>query len=188
MTLVVLVGPSAVGKMSVGQELAKLTSFKLFHNHQTIDLVLPYFPWGTRSHHRLVNEFRFRMFKEFASSDLPGVIFTLVMDFTPLSGDHRYLAKIIRIFRRRGARVCLVELQAPQSVRLLRNRTPNRLKHKTTKRDLKRSNRLLCHDDAKYQLASPADYRPPAEFLKLDTARLSARRTAWAIRRHFLLN
>ena len=32
-------GPQAVGKMTVGQELAKITDLKLFHNHMTIDLV-----------------------------------------------------------------------------------------------------------------------------------------------------
>ena len=37
--LVLLTGPQAVGKMTVGQELAKITGLKLFHNHMTIDLV-----------------------------------------------------------------------------------------------------------------------------------------------------
>ena len=40
MKFVVIFGPPAVGKMSVGYELAKLTGLKLFHNHMTIDLVL----------------------------------------------------------------------------------------------------------------------------------------------------
>ena len=37
--LIMITGPQAVGKMTVGQELAKLTNFKLFHNHMSIDLV-----------------------------------------------------------------------------------------------------------------------------------------------------
>jgi shikimate kinase len=39
-TLVFIVGPPAVGKMTVGYELAAQTGLKLFHNHQTIELVL----------------------------------------------------------------------------------------------------------------------------------------------------
>lgn len=39
MKLVVIFGPLAVGKMTVGQELAKRTGLRLFHNHMTIDLV-----------------------------------------------------------------------------------------------------------------------------------------------------
>lgn len=39
MKLVIIFGPQAVGKMTVGQELEKLTGLKLFHNHMTIELV-----------------------------------------------------------------------------------------------------------------------------------------------------
>ena len=38
-----IIGPQAVGKMTVGQELAKITGLKLFHNHMTIDLVSNFF-------------------------------------------------------------------------------------------------------------------------------------------------
>ena len=47
MKLVILFGPQAVGKMTVGQELAKQTGLKLFHNHMTIDLVSNFFDYGT---------------------------------------------------------------------------------------------------------------------------------------------
>jgi hypothetical protein len=40
---VFIFGPQAVGKMTVGQELAKVTGLKLFHNHMTIDLLEPLF-------------------------------------------------------------------------------------------------------------------------------------------------
>ena len=30
---IMICGPQAVGKMTVGQELAKLTGYKLFYNH-----------------------------------------------------------------------------------------------------------------------------------------------------------
>jgi shikimate kinase len=33
MKFVLIFGPQAVGKMTVGQELAKITGLKLFHNH-----------------------------------------------------------------------------------------------------------------------------------------------------------
>lgn len=56
-TLVFIVGPPAVGKMTVGHELAKRTGLKLFHNHHTIDLALRFFPFGTPPFQRLVGEF-----------------------------------------------------------------------------------------------------------------------------------
>ncbi len=47
MKFVLLFGPQAVGKMTVGQELERLTGLKLFHNHMTIDLVAPFFSYGS---------------------------------------------------------------------------------------------------------------------------------------------
>ena len=38
MKLVFILGDAAVGKMTVGQELMKITDLRLFHNNMTIEL------------------------------------------------------------------------------------------------------------------------------------------------------
>jgi hypothetical protein len=43
MKFIIIFGPSAVGKMSVGQALADMTDMKLFHNHMSIEAVRPIF-------------------------------------------------------------------------------------------------------------------------------------------------
>ena len=43
MKLLILIGNSSVGKMTVGQELAKITPLRLFHNHMMIEPVLEVF-------------------------------------------------------------------------------------------------------------------------------------------------
>ena len=43
MKLVFILGNSAVGKMTVGQELMKLTGLRLFHNHMMIEPVIDIF-------------------------------------------------------------------------------------------------------------------------------------------------
>ncbi len=78
MTLVIIFGPPAVGKMAVGMELARLTGFKLFHNHMTVDAVMPVFPFESASYTKLVQEFRERVFEEFAAHGERGLIFTFV--------------------------------------------------------------------------------------------------------------
>ena len=67
--------------MTVGQELAKRTGLKLFHNHMTIDLVANFFDYSSREGKRLVSLFRQEIFQAVASSDLPGLIFTYVWAF-----------------------------------------------------------------------------------------------------------
>lgn len=58
MKFLIIVGPHAVGKMTVGQELEKITGLKLFHNHMTIELVSPFFSYGTETGKKLVHSFR----------------------------------------------------------------------------------------------------------------------------------
>jgi len=48
---VILYGPPGVGKLTVGTELARLTGFKLLHNHLSVNMVTAVFergsePWG----------------------------------------------------------------------------------------------------------------------------------------------
>lgn len=42
MKLIIIFGPQASGKMTIGHELEKLTELKLFHNHMTIELLAPF--------------------------------------------------------------------------------------------------------------------------------------------------
>lgn len=81
MKFILITGPQAVGKMTVGQELEKITNLKLFHNHMSIELVLKFFNHGTLSFKRLSNLIREEIFKEVASSELEGLIFTYVWYF-----------------------------------------------------------------------------------------------------------
>ena len=111
MKFVVIFGPPAVGKMTVGHELAKLTGLKLFHNHMTIELVLNFFDFNDPRFGKLVSEFRKRVFEEVAASELPGLIFTFVWALD-LESDKDFIDRSCDIFRREGAEVYFVELAA----------------------------------------------------------------------------
>ena len=67
---ILICGPQAVGKMTVGQELAKITDLKFMHNHETIDLPLKFFNFSSEPRRRLTDLFRFSIFEEVAKSDL----------------------------------------------------------------------------------------------------------------------
>jgi AAA domain len=182
--MVVLVGPPAVGKMTVGHELATRTGLRLFHNHHTIDLVLRFFEFGTAPFQRLVGEFRRRMFEEVAASELPGLIFTYVWAFDQAT-DAEAVESYVAPFRARGGRVVFVELEATQAERLRRNETPFRLAEKPFKRDLVASRARLLADDAKYQLSSQGAFDTREDYLRLETTTLSAAEAAERIIEHF---
>ena len=136
MKFVILFGPLAVGKMTVGQELEKITGLKLFHNHMTIELVLPFFKMYSPSYNKLLNSFRIQLFEEIAKSKLKGIIFTYVWELDQ-KRDGDFVDKIVKIFKNKNASVYYVELEADQEERLKRNRSSNRLKHKPSKMNIK---------------------------------------------------
>ena len=54
MKCVIIFGPSAVGKATVGKELANNLGYKLFHNHMVIELVHNFFTWSDAEFWKLV--------------------------------------------------------------------------------------------------------------------------------------
>ena len=76
--LLFIVGPPAVGKMSVGQAIAERTGLRLFHNHIAVELALRYFDYGTPALRRIDSAIRRLVIEEVAASDLPGLVLTFV--------------------------------------------------------------------------------------------------------------
>ncbi len=177
MKFIIIFGPPAVGKMTVGYELAKLTGLSLFHNHMTIDLVLNFFDFGQPQFYTLVSEFRQRVFEEVAASDLPGLIFTFVWALD-LETERAYIERSCGIFRRKGADIYFVELETELSERLRRNETEFRLSQKPSKRDVEKSEKRLLKDDKKYKLNSDGDFFYKENYLKINNTNLSADETA----------
>lgn len=186
MKLVLIFGPMAVGKMTVGQELAKITDLRLFHNHMTIDLVSNFFSYGSPEGKRLVNLFRWEVFEAVAKSDLPGLIFSFVWAFD-LESNHELTQKLITLFREQGSEICLVELEAPLEVRLSRNASENRLTHKPTKRNLEWSHQDVLNGDEKHRLNSLPGEIKEKNYLRMDNTHLSAEETAQRIKKTFNL-
>lgn len=183
-TLVIIFGPPAVGKMTVGDALARRTGLRLFHNHHTIDLALRFFEYGSPPFKRLVSEFRTRIFEEVAASDLPGMIFTYVWAFEDESDAH-YVERVSTIFRSRGADVWLVELEAAQDERLRRNETEFRLAAKESKRNVVASRERLLALDAAHRLNSTGELAGRPDYLRIDNTTLSAEDVAERIIQRF---
>lgn len=181
MKLLFLIGNSAVGKMTVGQELTKITPFRLFHNHMMIEPVLEVFGQFRGD---IIQKLRHVIFEEFAKTDNYGLVFTFMWAFD-MPSDWEYLERVKKIFNLPEEDVYYVELIAPQEVRLQRNCTENRLKNKASKRDIDASNARLIRDDQNYRCESlPGEITFP-NYLRLETADLSAADAAAKIKAHF---
>jgi len=182
--LVIIFGPPAVGKMTVGFELERLTGMPLFHNHMTIELILRFFPYGTPPFNRLVNEFRTRIFEEVAASNLSGMIFTYVWAFDEPE-DKAFIDRMTAIFQARGGEVCFVELSSPLDERLRRNETELRLSEKPSKRNVERSRHNLVEMGQRYELNTSGNFFYPNQHLHVDNTNLTPEEVARQIVERF---
>ncbi len=186
MKLIIIFWPQAVGKMTVGQELEKITGLKLFHNHMTIELVSPLFNYGSKAGRKLVDLFRKKIFKEFAKTDQEGMIFTYVRAFSE-QDDWKYIDNLCNIFESKGGTVYFVELEADMDERLTRNIHPHRLQHKATKRNLERSEKDLRDSMEKYRLNSKKWEIKRKNYIRINNTKLSPEDVAKTIKEKFIL-
>ena len=191
--LVLITGPQAVGKMTVGQELVKITNLKLFHNHMSIDLVSNFFSYGTEIGRNLVTKIRMEILEAVAKSDSEGIIFTVVMAYD-CKEDVEQMEKMKNLFKENNGEVYYIngevyyiELQAPLEIRMERNKTENRKKHKPSKRNEEFSERLLLRSDIAFRTESEEGEVTEKNYLKIDNTNISAKEVAKMIKEKFNL-
>ena len=164
MKLVLIIGSGAVGKMTVGQELMKITDLRLFHNHMIIEPVIDVFGHFNGV---AIQKLREVVFDEFVKGDYEGMIFTVMWAFD-MPSDREYVMNVASKFDE----VYCVELIADQSVRPERNKTENRLKNKASKRDLVASEQRLLNEE-RYRLVSEEGEIPFDNYLRIDNTNLA---------------
>ncbi|OZB96730.1 AAA family ATPase [Paenibacillus sp. XY044] len=185
MKFVIIFGPQAVGKMTVGHQLEKVTELKLFHNHVTIEMLAPLFGFNHEMW-RFVNKFRQDIFEAAADSDMYGMIFTYVWGFD-LHEDWDYVDKICKTIEDKVGEVYFVELEADLEKRIERNKTPHRLEHKPTKRNVTRSEQDLLQTMEQHRLNSFEGEIKRGNYIRINNSNLSAGEVAEIIKNRFAL-
>lgn len=178
MKLVLIVGAGAVGKMTVGQELMKITNLRLFHNHMMIEPVIEIFG---RFKTDTILKLRDVIFNDFVNDDNEGMIHTLMWAFD-MESDWKYVENLAKKFNE----VYCVELIASQEVRLERNKTENRLLNKASKRDIEASNNRMLKEDT-HRLVSNEGEIPFKNYLRINNEHLEACEVAKVIKETFKL-
>ena len=175
MKLVFIYGPPAVGKLTVATELAKLTGFKLFHNHVSLQFVRAVFEFGTRRFWRVTDKFRLAMLDEAAKAGVD-TIFTFVYN---KATDDPFVKKTILTVRKHDGQVCFVRLYCDRQE--LMKRVSNKARKSMGKISRKENlDRVL----KKYEPYFEVPFQPS---LSIDTTHLPAKKSAKIIARHYKL-
>ncbi|MHC4676805.1 MAG: AAA family ATPase [Planctomycetota bacterium] len=123
MNLLFVHGMPGVGKLTVARELSRLTGYKLFHNHLTVDLVESVFEFGTQAFVELRESIWLSVFEKAKGSGLPGLIFTFAFEPTVTSC---FVPATVEMIESRGGNVFFVELRCDSNVLEKRLTDPSR--------------------------------------------------------------
>src|SRR5690349_15125109 len=110
MRLIFLYGPPAVGKLTVGKELAKRLDLPLVDNHSIVNPIARVFGWGHPEQKRLADAFRLELFRSAAREGK-----SLITTFG--GGGEYYNAFIqatLQAVENEGGHVVFVRLIAPK--------------------------------------------------------------------------
>lgn len=172
MKLIFIYGLPAAGKLTVAQELVAITGYKLFHNHQVVDLLLSVFEFGSSEFVKLREEMWLSVFDQACRSQLPGLIFTFAPE-TTVRLD--FVGKVQSTIAAAGGEVDFIELTCPLPELKRRMGSLSRLQHgKLTSVPLFEQ----LHEEGSFD----ANYMP-APKLSIDTSLCSSARAALQIAR-----
>jgi RNase adaptor protein for sRNA GlmZ degradation len=174
MKLIVILGPPAVGKLTVANELSKITSLRVFHNHLTIDLGGLIYKRKKEEFWSYVEKLRLGFVKE-ASKQNVNLIMTLVNGNTFLKD---FLKKLDRLATKNKIKVKYVYLTSNKETLLRRVTSASRKKHGKIK--TKKMLRWLLP-----QLNSNSLL--PSNILEIDNTNISAKNVAQKIKKEFKL-
>ena len=183
MKFVTILGAQAVGKMTVGQELVKITQLRLLTNHTTWEFVHEHFggDFGDAS-----DRLKEVIIEEFSKTDKYGLIYTGCINYDNQE-EWDGIFRLIDMFKKVNAEIYCVELMASQEVRLTRNNTENRLFNKATKRDIEKSNKNLIDADKKARFISNDGEIPIENFIRIDNTNIAPDVAAKMIKEKFCL-
>src|SRR5690554_1773742 len=199
-TLLYIFGGQAVGKMTVGEEVQKLTNLKLFHNHMTVELANHFYGFieddGSLLAKRykegfadLRDRLREVVLDNIGKSPLKGINFTAV-PYYDNENDIKLINEHTNTFKKSAnsineeVRVLIVELKCDLSERLIRNESPLRLEKKPTKRNVIWTKKELENQVKKHRVVlKENEYKlfGADDFISIDNTNLSAEITAQII-------
>ncbi len=126
MRLIFIYGLPATGKLTVAQELASLTGYKLFHNHLAVDLLLSVFDFGSQPFVQLREQIWLSVIEQAGQSNLPGLIFTFAPERTVRP---HFIHDLKKVIERVGSEVDFIQLVCPLPELKKRLDSPTRLQY-----------------------------------------------------------
>ena len=169
--LIVIIGPQAVGKMTIGEKLKEKIGYTLMTNHDSIEIAIKIFSSNKDAKLKLKSKIREDVFNICLENNI-SIIFTFVVDFNT-NEDILYLNELKNKFEKTGGHFYLIELEADLQTRLERNKTQHRLECKPSKKNIEWSEKELIESMNIYRMNSIKDEIKFENYIKINNTNLS---------------
>ncbi|MHB8379845.1 MAG: hypothetical protein ACYDB2_08010 [Acidimicrobiales bacterium] len=117
-TLIYLYGPPASGKLTVAEQVAELSGYTLFDNHQTVNLLSSVFAFGSEAYVTVLHRLRLDVFEAAARTGV-SLIFTNNSAWRGPDAHARFVAfanEVSSVVESNGGRVIFVRFTAPLAI------------------------------------------------------------------------
>ncbi|MFA6461170.1 MAG: AAA family ATPase [Candidatus Woesearchaeota archaeon] len=175
MKIVFIYGPPAAGKLTVAEELVKLTKYKLYHNHLSADLLHSVLKFRSEEYLHLNELFRSEILKAAAKQKVKGIIMTFC--YAP-SLDKDNVKNLIKLVNRIKGKIHFVYLRPEDEELFRRVAGESRKRYKKLK------------DVQKLKVSLKKWDFPPIPFtdnLLINNTNIPAKKVAQIIKKHYRL-
>lgn len=173
MKVIFIYGPPATGKLTVAQELQKLTNYKIMHNHLAGDFVSSVIKFNSKAFKDFSIKIRLDLFELAAKQKIKGIISTFV--YSPGIGDV-FIKKLIKVLSKYKSEIFFVHLTCDKKELEKRVRETSRKKYKKVNKINDLKNWLK-----KYDFYKPITY---VESLQIDNTKMTPKKVAEKIKMH----
>ena len=170
--LIVIIGPQAVGKMTVAEKLKERIGYSLMINHDSIEIAIKIFSNNNKAKWKLKSKIREDVFNISLENNI-SLIFTFIVDFNT-NVDIDYLTELKNKYEKTGGQFYLIELEADIKTRL--------------ERDIEWSDQELIESMNKYRMNSKKDEIKFDNYIKINNTNLTPQDVADIIINKFNLN
>ncbi|MFH1501129.1 MAG: AAA family ATPase [archaeon] len=173
--VVLIYGPPAAGKLTVARELAKISNFKVFHNHLANDIIDEFLEFDKGNYWDYPKKIKYVVF-ELAVREKINIIVTSCY---AKGEDDIHVKQFIKFFQKHKAKVYFVQLSCDKDVLFKRVKRDSRKEFNKARHISKVKKSMKIWD-----LCSPI---PFVDSFVIDNTKLSARKAAEMIKRHYQL-
>lgn len=137
---VILIGPPAVGKYSIGKMLSEQCNYRFLHEHQVLDIASALFNENLFERITYYFKLRLNIFSDFIKYNTTNqsIVTTFVHIFDNDYYNH-FMRLFLNMFQKNNYDVYVIELEASFKERIRRNTNEDRLKAKPSKQNIESS-------------------------------------------------